>query len=244
MTARPSLSTQNVDGFTLLEALVATALMSMILAALATVAAQWLPNWNRGSARLQRYEQLALGLERIVADLGAAEFIIADRATQQVYFDGTDQSVTFIRTGLGPGAGPGLEIVRMASIDSERGTMVVRTRAPFARAAEHRYALQFNDPVVLVRAPYRLFFSYAGADRRWRSVWRSERQLPRTVQLTLRDEAADMRVAVSTSAVVHAEIPAECIVAKSLGECVASRLQPSGLPEAAKARDPSVGETR
>lgn len=33
-----------VAGFTLIEALVATLLMAMILSALATVTAQWLPN--------------------------------------------------------------------------------------------------------------------------------------------------------------------------------------------------------
>ena len=62
-------------GFTLIEALFATALMGAILAALATVTAQWLPNWNRGFARVQRNELLALGLERLVADLAAAEFV-------------------------------------------------------------------------------------------------------------------------------------------------------------------------
>ena len=47
-------------GFTLLEVLLATLLMTVILAALATVTAQWLPNWNRGIARVQRAERLAL----------------------------------------------------------------------------------------------------------------------------------------------------------------------------------------
>src|SRR5438067_1558613 len=35
-------------GFTLIETLIAMALMSAILAALSIVTAQWLPNWNRG----------------------------------------------------------------------------------------------------------------------------------------------------------------------------------------------------
>ena len=70
-------------GFTLLEALVAMALMGLILAALATITAQWLPNWNHGIARVQRNEQVALGLERLAADLAAAEFISASRADPQ-----------------------------------------------------------------------------------------------------------------------------------------------------------------
>ena len=100
----------NVDkhrGFTLVEALLATALMGAILAALATVTAQWLPNWNRGFARVQRAEQLALGLERLVADLAAADSS-RRAASRMPVFDGTD-SVTFLRTALGPNTRPGLE---------------------------------------------------------------------------------------------------------------------------------------
>ena len=54
----------NDAGFTLVEALVATLLMSLILAALATLTAQWLPNWNRGLIVLQRTELAADGLDR------------------------------------------------------------------------------------------------------------------------------------------------------------------------------------
>src|SRR6266545_6933265 len=62
-------------GFTLLEAVIALALMGIILGALATISSQWLPNWNHGIVRLQREEQLALALERLSLDLAAAEFI-------------------------------------------------------------------------------------------------------------------------------------------------------------------------
>ena len=104
-------------GFTLVEALVATALMGFILAALATITAQWLPNWNHGVVRVQRNEQVALGLERVAADLGAAEFISASHETRMPFFDGTNRSVIFVRTNLGPNTGPGLEVVRIAEID-------------------------------------------------------------------------------------------------------------------------------
>ena len=76
-------------GFTLVEALLATALMGVILAALTTITSQWLPNWNRGFARVQRAETLAAGLERIVADVAAAEFISASAAIRTPVFDGT-----------------------------------------------------------------------------------------------------------------------------------------------------------
>ena len=41
-------------GFTLIETLVALALTGLVLSALASITAQWLPNWNRGVDRIQR----------------------------------------------------------------------------------------------------------------------------------------------------------------------------------------------
>src|SRR5262245_52064922 len=95
MTAHKWRSAKNVAGFTLLEALIAMALTGMILTALATITAQWLPNWNRGFARVQQNEHLALGLERLVADLAAAEFVTSGREVRQPFFDGVNASVTF-----------------------------------------------------------------------------------------------------------------------------------------------------
>ena len=77
-------------GFTLLEVLLATLLMTVILAALATVTAQWLPNWNRGIARVQRAERLATGLDRIVADLSVAEQMTMNGDAKVPLFDGAE----------------------------------------------------------------------------------------------------------------------------------------------------------
>ncbi len=247
MTACQWRSIKNVAGFTLLEALIATALMGTILAALATITAQWLPNWNRGFARVQQNEHLALGLERLVADLAAAEFVPPGRETLQPFFNGADISVTFVRTALAPNAPPGLEIVRIAEIGSERGPILVRTRAPFVPVVadtNDRDQPNFTDPVVLMRAPYRLSFSYAGPDRNWQGAWRRAAQLPRAIRLTLRDAATQRTLAVSTATLVHAELPAECILAKSLAECIASRLRPPESAEGGKPRDLGAGQIR
>src|SRR4029077_18589397 len=113
------------------EALLAVALMGAILAAIATVTAQWLPNWNRGFARVQGTETLAVGLERIVADLAAAEFVTAGAGIRPPVFDGTELSVTFLRSAIGPNTQPGLELVRIGETSGDKGLMTVRTRARF-----------------------------------------------------------------------------------------------------------------
>ncbi len=72
-------------------------------------------------------------------------------------FDGTELSVTCVRSSLGPNTRPGLELVRIAEIASERGPTLVRARArfvPIVAGVNDRDPLRFPDPVVLLRAPY------------------------------------------------------------------------------------------
>jgi general secretion pathway protein J len=225
MTTPQRLDRTACAGFTLIEALVATALMGLILAALATLTAQWLPNWNRGIVRVQRNEQVALGFERLVSDLAAAQFISASQQTRKPFFDGTGQSVTFVRTAIGPNAGPQLEIVRIAEINSSKGLVLVRTSAPFMPGVDQGPPL-FTNPIVIMRAPYRLSFAYAGTDRIWREEWREQVQLPNTVRLTVRDATSQRALFVSSSAIIHADVPIDCITSKSSAECLAS-LRPS-----------------
>jgi general secretion pathway protein J len=227
-------------GFTLIEVLMATALMGAILAALATVTAQWLPNWNRGFARVQRSEHLGLGLERLVADLAAAEFVTIGRGTLEPLFDGGQLSVTFVRSALGPNTRSGLEIVRMAEVGSDRGPVLVRTKATFVPVVEgvnDRMAPNFADPVVLVRAPFRVSFSYAGADRVWKNTWRGVPVLPRAVRVTVRDATTEQTLAASTATLVHAEIPVDCLSSESIQDCLAQRANP---PTAAGPANPGA----
>jgi len=110
-----------VSGFTLIEALVAIALMGVILAAITSITSQWLPNWNRGIARAQRSELVSVALERLIADIGASEFIPPNRDAKAPLFDGTEFSVTLVRSAIGPNTRPGLEIVRISQIDDKGG---------------------------------------------------------------------------------------------------------------------------
>jgi general secretion pathway protein J len=215
-----------VAGFTLIETLAATVLMGLILATLATITARWLPNWNYGIARLQRNEQVALGLDRLAADLAAAEYIAISRETRKPFFDGTNRSVIFVRTSVGPNSGPGLEIVRIAERTSEQGVLLVRTRAAFKPGSDPTQ-LNFTDPVVLLRAPYQVFFSYAATDRNWRDDWRQQSQLPSAVKLSVRDAITQRVVTLSTATLVHVEVPADCIAAKSYAECLDSQVRPA-----------------
>ncbi|HEV3395884.1 MAG TPA: hypothetical protein VG100_07080 [Xanthobacteraceae bacterium] len=209
-------------GFTLIETLIATALMVAVLAALATVTAQWLPNWNRGFARVQRTELLSLGLERVVADLAAAEYVPAHYATKRPLFEGRELAVMFVRTTIGPNSPPGLQIVRISEAADAHGLALVRTQMPFAPVDPNVgiAASRLTDPVVLARAPFRLSFAYAGVDRVWKPTWIDAATLPTAVRVTVRNAATGRTLSVSTAAIVHVTASALCVSAKSTRNCV------------------------
>jgi len=225
MSAKGSRAPVGEAGFTLIEVLLATLLMTVILSALATVTAQWLPNWNRGMARVQRAERLAIGLERAVADLSVAELVPLNADTKKPVFEGSEFAVTFVRTAVGPNARPGLEIVRLIEKADAQGLALVRERAPFMPMAADA-EIRFTDQVVLIRSPFRVVFSYAGPDRAWQPIWRDQTQLPRAIRVAIRENATGRVLAVSSAAIPRITAPAECVRAKDTGDCFKSGLKP------------------
>jgi general secretion pathway protein J len=212
-----------VSGFTLLEALVATALMGVILTALASITSQWLPNWNRGIARAQRSELVSIVLNRLVADLGASEFISPNRDSKAPIFDGTEFSVTLVRSAVGPNIRPGLEIVRIAELNDKNGIVLIRSTKPFAPFLPNTVSVEqpdFANPVVLLRSPYRISFAYAGRDGAWKASWQNASELPAAIRLTVRDATSGRALSVSTTALVHVDMPAACASGSSKDDCI------------------------
>src|SRR5260370_24826742 len=156
-------------GFAIIEVLLATLLMARIMGALAQMTSKWPRSWDRGFTRIQSVDLLAVGLDRLVADVAAAE-IIAGSATNVPMFDGTEFAVTFVRTPLGPNTFTGLEVIRIEEASDNRGPALVRNTAPFTPAIRDLREVDFSNPVVLLRAPYRISFSYARPDRMWRDT--------------------------------------------------------------------------
>src|ERR1700731_1266871 len=118
-------------GFTLIEALVALALPGLVLSALANITAQWLPNWNRGLDRIQRSEMISITLQRIADDLAASQYVPIGGGETKPLFAGTERSVIFVRTALGPNVGPGLDVVRLSETSAQGGLATVRSRMSF-----------------------------------------------------------------------------------------------------------------
>jgi general secretion pathway protein J len=226
-----------IAGFTLIEALVATALMGVVLTSLASLAGQWLPNWNRGIARAQSSELIGVALDRLVGDVAASQFITAGRDAKNPLFDGTPSAVIFVRTALGPNARPGLEIVRIAEIKDGNGAALVRSMAPFTPLAmngDTPILPRFADPIALVRLPYRFSFSYAGSDGAWKNTWQNETQLPTVVRMTVREGDSGRPLSVSTAALVHVDLPVSCLPKSGQDQPVPGQPGQAGQGQAAQ----------
>lgn len=194
------------QGFTLIEALVALVLAGLVLSTLATITAQWLPNWNRGFDRIQQAELIGIGLQRIAADLAAAEYVPPSRDRKKPLFEGSTLSVSFVRTAIGPNVGVGLDVVRIGETTDQGRLVTVRSRAPFGPlppGISPSEQIRVADPVVLLRAPLRLSFAYAGPDLVFRDSWHDMDKLPAAITLTVRDAKSERVLSVSTVTPVH-----------------------------------------
>ncbi|QRG06041.1 prepilin-type N-terminal cleavage/methylation domain-containing protein [Xanthobacter dioxanivorans] len=230
---------RHAAGFSLVELLVALVLAGLVLTALAMATRQWLPNWHRGIDRVETSEAIALALDRVAADLSAVEFVPATRERPRPLFDGLASSIVFVRSAFGPNARPGLEIVRLAETDGSGGAALTRSAAPYVPRDADSPPAQFAAPVVLLRPPYRVSFSYAGRDGLWSDQWRELDELPRAVRLVVRDGATGRALDVSTSIALRAELPASCVSNPQQPGCGGSE-----PPEATGGGDAAQGKTQ
>jgi general secretion pathway protein J len=186
---------------------------------------------------------MGIALQRIGADLAAAEYVPANRDSRRPLFDGTELSMTFVRTAVGPNAGPGLDVVRLGETTERREFVTVRSRTrftPLPLASSLSEQLHFGDPVVLLRAPFRLSFAYAGPDRIWKSAWRDSDTLPAMIRLTVRDAATGRVLSVSTVAPVHVQVPSDC--ARSDGSCDDKTNAPQKTPDESRPGIAAAGQ--
>ena len=232
---------RRIAGFTLIEALIAIALMAVILTGLASITSQWLPNWNRGIARAQRSEVVTLALDRLISDVAASEFVSPNRDSNAPLFDGTEFSVTIVRTAVGPNAHPGLEIVRIGQIGDKGGAALVRATKPFAPLGPGVSFLAqsgFSNQTVLLRSPYQISFAYAGRDKVWKKDWQNADRLPATIRLTIYDTKSGRPLTISTIALVHVELPATCAGGKAKDDCI------DGTGANKSPENPSIGSAK
>jgi general secretion pathway protein J len=190
------------EGFTLIETLIAVLLLGLVVGSLASISAEWLPNWKRVLVRARSSEKIAIALDRLVSDFSAVQYVSVSPETRIPFFQGDEQSITFVRSAIGPNGGRGLEFVRIAEITDSRGPALVRMRASFTPRVDRNLSIEripFVDPVVLLRSPLHIMFGFARHDGRWLRTWPYAGILPSAVRFVVRNEDADRTTLISTA---------------------------------------------
>ena len=164
------------------------------------------------------------------------------RGDKKPLFAGSEQSVTFVRTALGPNAGPGLDVVHLGEATDREGLATVRSRTlfrPLPPESTLADQLHFGEPVVLLRAPYRLSFAYAGEDRAWKSSWQDSEKLPAKVRLTVRDASSGRVLTLSTVATIHVQssVQGDCKQPQPSGQQPTNGQQQTGQQQAGQCDD-------
>lgn len=204
-------------GFTLLEALLALVLATLLMGALSLYTGTWLRQWNRLVMRGSQEDVVAIVLDRIVEDLEETQPIyIKDPTGERVSFTGNSDSVTFLRPALGFDARAGLDEVTYLNGRAGTQAAIIRSRRGF----DPKVQTSSGEELPLIRGDMRLDFSYADANGNQAPTWNDTRRLPVLVRVEI-SGATPRRWQQFAYARLRVEMPANCGTQATLAGCKA-----------------------
>jgi prepilin-type N-terminal cleavage/methylation domain-containing protein len=234
MTMRARRARDGCDGFTLVEALAALAIASVIIIASAALVHNVALFFDRGTRGVSEAERLMLAVGRLAGDFGSARFVwrktddgsaIAFAAEQA----GSERPASVVFVGAGRAALGGRaddELISLTVEEDGEVRRLVRRRATWPGQRVRLEDVSLQDPVVLIEGRLDISFVFArltpdGA-LAWYASWAGERTLPRYVRLILRDRATGADLLGEADFLVHANAPAACGRADAALACLST----------------------
>ena len=202
-------------GFTLIEALLALLLASILFAGIALYTGSWAGQWHRITLLSANQDVAAIVLDRMVEEIEAAQpALIFDGGAVAGTFEGNAQSVSFVRPALGFERRAGLDRVTYGygSIDGEPAIM--RMRRDYGPDAARG-----GKDLPLIRGDVRLSLSYRAADGAFVDEWTDQRALPSLVRIEI-SGSSPRPWQQAAYARPRAEMPAACATQELVQECL------------------------
>ena len=200
-------------GFSLLEAVLALVLATLLFGGISLYTGTWLRQWEGIVERGGRDDTVAVVLDRIVEDLEAAQPIHADGpGGRRVSFEGGGDTVVFLRPALGFDARAGLD--RIAYVTPFLGGTSAITRS----RRDHGGSGRGGEDLPLMRGAMRLRFSYAGEDGVLSSTWNDAQSLPAFIRVEISGDHPQPW-AEAAFARLRIRMPANCGTPDMLPEC-------------------------
>jgi prepilin-type N-terminal cleavage/methylation domain-containing protein len=223
-------------GFTLIEALAALVISSVIIAGTATLIHSVARNFDRGTRGVDAADGLMLAVERLAADFASARFVTWTTANgPALAFKGeqTDKLARVVFVG-GRDNGYGSrsdEVVTLSTERSDGVTRLVRRRAAWSGADTLVDRLSPQDPVVLIEGNLDISFVFGrladGGGLVWSATWTDATALPRFVRLILRDRATGADPVGEADFIVRADAPPACGRPDAGPDCLSRVLPPA-----------------
>jgi prepilin-type N-terminal cleavage/methylation domain-containing protein len=214
-------SAQLRDGFTLIEALAALAISSVIIVTTVTLIHTVAGNFDRGTRGVDAADGLTLALQRLASDFSAARYTVwttqaglalafkAERADgekpAQILFVTERQSESESLTD---------EVVSLTIEQTDEATRLVRRRAVWTGPNMQIDHVSPQDAVVLLEGDLDISFLFGGITPGgglvWSTAWVDATKLPRFVRLVLRDRATGANPVGEADFIIRADAPLAC----------------------------------
>jgi prepilin-type N-terminal cleavage/methylation domain-containing protein len=208
-------------GFTLIETLAALAIASVIILSTGALIHQSVFFFDHGTRTVDQSEKLALAVESLTRDFGAARFVLQKNGNSQTAAfigsppgDDARAKIVFITTG-GKVAGPqGEEVVNLTVEPGDSFTQLVRRRTPWLGPRMHLTDARTGDAVVLLKGKYDMSFSFSertdDGHLIWHNEWTGNKGLPHSVRFNLQDSATGTTLLAGAEFPIKVDAPAAC----------------------------------
>lgn len=209
------------SGFTLIEALAALAISSVIIVTTVTLIHTVAINFDRGTRGVDAADSLMLALERLTLDFSSARYVVwMSEKGPALAFEGKQANgekparIVFVSGGNIGFEPPRDEIVSLTIEQSDDATRLVRRRATWTGPDTRIEQMSPQDAVVLVEGDLDISFAFGhlALDNAlvWSTTWIGQTTLPRFVRLILRNRATGTDPVGETDFIVRADAPLAC----------------------------------
>ena len=179
------------SGFTLLEIMVGLLVSVLIMAGLTVAMKSMNTGWGSTVAALGKEDSFANGFHIVAGDISRIERI-TDKVenAERFVFRGSPLETVFLLSERPASNQMGLHWIRLFVRSDDRGTELVRMRAPYESRLQDLDAIQWQDPVVLLEGKFAISFSYRaprGGVEEWTGSWNIPSRMPEQMRILVSD---------------------------------------------------------
>ena len=238
----PTQARAQYRGFTLVEALAAFAVASVVMIGIGALVHNVGLAFDRGTGAVGRSERLLLAFERLAEDFAAVRFVQRQtEAGPEALFTttpptgDTPATLVFITAG-GVLAGPSSEeVITLTLEQTDDVSRLIRRRAPWPGPQSRLEELTPHDAVVLLEGTFDAAFAFGrmmpDETLRWSDGWSREFALPRVVRLALRDRRTGRDFGGDVAFVLRADAPLTCAEPELGPACLSAENKGKALPD-------------